>query len=147
MDKKTNSKLYTGLLLKSPHYTEKYNKNNLSDMPLLMVHGNKTTITSVHNWLTDCFDCVIRPYEFTLNQFIWLIAISMGDAGQPYNEIVLYHYLYKYELSKGKMDVTFSIKSEFLRSALVKLVIKNYYIFMCGLCVFYFVILMYPNMF
>lgn len=132
MNKKTNTKLYTGLLLKSPHYVEKYNQNNLSDMPLLMVHGNKTIITSVHNWLTDCFDCVIRPYEFTLHQFIWLIAISMGDAGQSYNEIVLYHYLYKYELSKGKMDITFSIKSEFLRSALVKLVIKSYYIFMCG---------------
>lgn len=89
-------------------------------MPVLMVQGNKSMIMFVHNWLTDCFDCVIRPYEFALYQFLWLIAISMGDAGQSYNEVILYHYLYKYEFTKGQMDVKVFIESEFLRSILTK---------------------------
>lgn len=89
-------------------------------MPILMVQGNKSFIMAVHNWLTNHFDCVIRPYEFALYQFLWLIAISMGDAGQSYNETVLYHYIYKYELSKGQTDVKCYIESEFLRSTLAK---------------------------
>lgn len=121
------TRLYTGLLLKSPNYTEKYNKNNLSDMPVLMVLGNQMFITAINNWFTDHFDCVIRRYEFTQYQFLWLIAISMGDAGQSYNETVVYHYIYNYELSKGKMDVECSVESEFLRSTLTKLVNRSYY--------------------
>ncbi|KAL4090600.1 hypothetical protein QTP88_025400 [Uroleucon formosanum] len=117
----TNSKLYTGLLLKSPNYKQNYDKNNLSDMPILMVQGNKSFSIAIHNWLTEYFDCVIRPFEFALYQFLWLIAISMGDAGQLYNETVLYHYLYKYESSKGQMDVKCYAESEFLRSVLAKL--------------------------
>lgn len=89
-------------------------------MPVLMVQGNKSIIVAVHNWLTDHFDCVIRPYEFAWHQFLWLIAISMGDAGQVFNGTVLYHYLYNYEFSKGQMDVKCHIESEFLRSILAK---------------------------
>lgn len=121
INKETNTQLYNGLLLKSPNYTRYYKENNLSNMPVLMVQGNKTTIISVHNWITTCFDCVIRPYEFARYHFLFLIAISMGDAGQSYNEIVLYQYLYKYELSKGQMDIKFFIESEFLRLILAKL--------------------------
>ncbi|XP_025193325.1 uncharacterized protein LOC112593197 [Melanaphis sacchari] len=117
----TNSKLYTGLLLKSPNYNQNYSKNNLSDMPILMVQGNKSISVAIHNWLTEYFDCVIRPFEFALYQFLWLIAISMGDAGPLYNETVLYHYLYKYESSKGQMDVKCYAESEFLQSVLAKL--------------------------
>lgn len=91
-------------------------------MPILMVQGNKSFSIAIHNWLTEHFDCVIRPYEFALYQFLWLIAISMGDAGQLYNETVLYHYLYKCESSKGQMDVKCYAESEFLRSVLAKLV-------------------------
>lgn len=91
-------------------------------MPILMVQGNKSFSIAIHNWLTEYFDCVIRPFEFALYQFLWLIAISMGDAGQLYNETVLYHYLYKYESSKGQMDVKCYAESEFLRSVLAKLV-------------------------
>lgn len=98
-------------------------------MPVLMTQGNKTISIAVQNWLTDHFDCVIRPYEFALYKFLWFIAISMGDAGQLYNETVLYHYLYKNEFSKGQMDIKFHVESEFLRSTLAKLVIKNYNIF------------------
>lgn len=125
-NEETRTHLYTGLLLKSPDYTEKYNKNKLSDMPVLLVQGNKSYITAVHNWLTDNFDCVIRPYEFVQYQFLWLIAISMGDAGQLYNETVVYHYVYNYEFSKGKMDVACSVESQFLRSTLAKLVHSSY---------------------
>lgn len=89
-------------------------------MPVLMVQGNKSIITEVHNWLTNNFDCLIRPYEFSFYQFLWLIALSMSDAGQFYNETVLYHYLYKYELSKGQMDVKCYVESEYLRLILVK---------------------------
>jgi len=117
----TNSKLYTGLLLKSPNYNQNYSKNSLSDMPILMVQGNKSFSVAIHNWLTEHFDCVIRPFEFALYQFLWLIAISMGDAGQLYNETVLYHYLYKYESSKGHMDVKCYAESEFLQSVLARL--------------------------
>ncbi|KAL5233389.1 hypothetical protein ACI65C_000799 [Semiaphis heraclei] len=117
----TNSKLYTGLLLKSPNYNQNYDKNNLSDMPILMAQGNKSFLVVIHNWLTEHFDCVIRPFEFALYQFLWLIAISMCDAGQLYNETVLYHYLYKCESSKGQMDVKCYAESEFLRSVLAKL--------------------------
>lgn len=116
----TNNQLYTGILLKSPKYTENYNKNNLSDMPVLMVQGNKSIVATVHLWLTDHFDCIIRPYEFALYQMLWLIALSMGDAGQLYNETVIYHYLYKYELSKGELDVKCRVDSELLRSILAK---------------------------
>lgn len=89
-------------------------------MPLLMVQGNKSMIIAVHHWLADHFDCVLRPYEFALYEFLWLIAISMGEAGQSYNETVLYHYLYKYELSTGQMDIKCYVESEFLRSILNK---------------------------
>lgn len=126
INKETNTQLYIGLLLKSPNYASNYNKTNLSDMPVLLVQGNKTTITSVHKWITTCFDCVIRPYEFTRNNFLLLIAISMSDAGQLYNEIISYQYLYKYELSKGQMNIQFSIESEILRLILAKLVFKDH---------------------
>lgn len=89
-------------------------------MPVLMVQGNKSIIAAVHSWLTNHFDCAIRPYEFAFYQFLWLIALSMGDAGQLFNETVLYHYLYQYELSKGQMDVKCYVESEFLRSILAK---------------------------
>lgn len=127
-DNKAATHLYTGLLLKSPNYTEKFNKTNLSDMPVLMVQGNEMFINAINNWFTNHFDCVIRRYEFTQYQFLWLIAISMGDAGQSYNETVVYHYIYNYELSKGKMYVECSVvESEFLRSTLTKLVYRNYF--------------------
>lgn len=96
-------------------------------MPVLMVQGNQMFITAIHNWFTNHFDCVIRHYEFTQCQFLWLIAISMGDAGQSYNETVEYQYIYNYQLSKGKMDVKCSVESEFLRSTLTKLVNRSYY--------------------
>lgn len=112
--------------MKSPNYTEKYNETKLSEMPLLMVQGHSSFILVVHKWLAENFDCVIQPYDFALYQILWLIAISMGDAGHMYNNTVTYHYLFNYELSEGKMDVKFSIKSKSLRSTLSKLVIKNY---------------------
>lgn len=96
-------------------------------MPILMVQGNKSFLIAIHNWLTEHFDCVIRPYEFAFYQFLWLIAISMGDAGQLYNETVLYHYLYKNESSKGQMEVKCYAESEILRSVLAKLVFLKYY--------------------
>lgn len=92
-------------------------------MPVLMIQGNKTIIIAVHNWLTEHFDCVIRPYEFELYKFLWFIAISMGDAGPLYNETILYHYLYKNEFSKSQMDVKFYVESKYLRSTLAKLVV------------------------
>ncbi|VVC44578.1 Centromere subunit L [Cinara cedri] len=121
----TNVQLYTGFLLKSPNYTEKYNKNKLSDMPLLMVQGNQPCIVAIHNWLSDHFDCVIRPYTFALYQFLWIIAISMGDVGKSYNETVLYHYLYKYELTQGQMNVKCHVESSFLRSVLARLALDG----------------------
>lgn len=89
-------------------------------MPILIVQGNKSIIIAVHNWLTERYDCVIRPFEFLSYQFLWLIAISMGDAGKLYNETILYHYIYKNELSKGKMDLKYFVDSKFLRSTLAK---------------------------
>lgn len=97
-------------------------------MPILMVQGNRSISGAIHNWLTERFDCVIHPYEFALYQFLWLIAISMGDAGQSYNETVLYHYLYKYELTKGQVDIKCYAESQFLRSVLAKLVTDYDYI-------------------
>ncbi|XP_025411458.1 uncharacterized protein LOC112684254 isoform X2 [Sipha flava] len=117
----SNILLYTGVLLKSPNYSEKYNMTKLSEMPVLMVQGNTSFILAVHEWLAEHFDCIIRPYEFANYQVLWLIAISMADAGTSYNNTVSYHYLFKYELSKGKMDVKCSVESEFLRSTLSKI--------------------------
>lgn len=120
INKEKHNQLYTGVLIKSPNFIEKYKKNSLCDMPILMVQGNKSIIKPVHSFLTDNFDCIIRPYEFAVYQFLWLIAISLSDAGQLYNETILYNYLYKYELSKGQMDVKCYIASEYLRSTLSK---------------------------
>jgi len=89
-------------------------------MPILLSQGNISIVMAIQNWLINKFDCVIQPFEFALHQFLWLVTLSLGDAGQFYNEIVLYHYLYKYELSKGEMDVKCYIESEFLRSILAK---------------------------
>lgn len=89
-------------------------------MPVLMVQGSKPIIETVHLWLTEYFDCVLRPYEFAFYEFLWLIAISMGEAGQLYNETILYHYLYKYEFSMGHMAVKCNVESELLRSTLAK---------------------------
>lgn len=112
------------MLLKSPNYTEKYNMTKLSEMPVLMVQGNTSFILAVHKWISEHFDCIIRPYEFAFYQVLLLIAISMADAGHLYNNTVSYYYLFQYELSKGKMDVKCSVESEFLRSTLSKLVMK-----------------------
>ncbi|XP_050440232.1 centromere protein L-like [Adelges cooleyi] len=117
--------MYDGVLLKTPDYTTKKDKSNLLDMPVLLVQGSKPILTAVHNWLAESFDCVVRPYEFASYEFLWLIAISMGDAGQSYNETVLYHYLYNYEFSKCHTDIKFCIESEFLRSTLTKLSINR----------------------
>ncbi|XP_050522462.1 uncharacterized protein LOC126895044 isoform X2 [Daktulosphaira vitifoliae] len=114
------SLLYTGVLLKSPDNTNK-KENNLLDLPVLLVQGSKPIMIGVHSWLAEYFDCVVRHYEFAPYEFLWLIAISMGDAGQLYNETILYHYHYGYELSKGQMDIKFFVESEFLRSTLAKL--------------------------
>lgn len=121
MSVEDKSLLYTGVLLNSPDCTNK-KENNLSDMPILFVQGVKSIITAAHSWLAEYFDCVVRPYEFAPYEFLWLIAISMGDAGHLYNETISYHYHYGYELSKGQMDVKIFIESEFLRSTLAKYV-------------------------
>lgn len=97
-------------------------------MPVSLVQGNQAYIIAVHNWLTDHFDCIIRPYAFALYQFLWIIAISMGDAGKLYNDTVLYNYVYKYELSKGQMDIKCYVESSFLRSVLAKYVIYSCYL-------------------
>lgn len=100
-------------------------------MPVLMVQGKQLMIKkAVHGFLTAHFDCIIQPYEFSLPEFLWLIAISLDDGGQLYNERVLYNYKHNNEFSKEQIDVLCFIESKCLRSTLSKLVIEHYYKFM-----------------